>query len=191
MLSSEFRTADYSFPILSSSPARPVPVAKWSIPTVSPSRSVGSMTTSPMQRTTTWWHVWRRSVCLSSGIFNNVDPSSNQRMDLVVFDPGRPNFRSCTMWWLRILSLRKFLCSTASIPALRGSRSKSRNAAIAMPRPWLECSCTTWQLRSTKMFTHFVSLGAVVNQSYPQGYISKLLAKTDFGLSSAWSRKCD
>ena len=26
-----------------------------------------------------------------SGIFNNVDPSSNQRMDLVVFDPGRPN----------------------------------------------------------------------------------------------------
>jgi hypothetical protein len=26
-----------------------------------------------------------------SGIFNNVDPSRNQRMDLVVFDPGRPN----------------------------------------------------------------------------------------------------
>ena len=26
-----------------------------------------------------------------SGIFNNVDPSSNQRMDLVVFDPERPN----------------------------------------------------------------------------------------------------
>ena len=25
-----------------------------------------------------------------SGIFNNVDPSKNQRMDLVVFDPGRP-----------------------------------------------------------------------------------------------------
>ena len=43
----------------------------------------------------------------------------------------------------------------------------------------------------TKMFTHFVSLGAVVNQSYPQRYIRKLLAKTDFGLSSAWSRKCD
>jgi hypothetical protein len=26
-----------------------------------------------------------------SGIFNNVDPSSNQRMDLVVFDRGRLN----------------------------------------------------------------------------------------------------
>jgi hypothetical protein len=26
-----------------------------------------------------------------SGIFNNVDPTSNQRMDLVVFDPGHPN----------------------------------------------------------------------------------------------------
>ena len=26
-----------------------------------------------------------------SGIFSNVDPSGNQRMDLVVFDPGRPN----------------------------------------------------------------------------------------------------
>ena len=26
-----------------------------------------------------------------SGIFINVDPSSNQRMDLVVFDPGQPN----------------------------------------------------------------------------------------------------
>ena len=26
-----------------------------------------------------------------SGVFNNVDPSSNQRMDLVVFDPGRSN----------------------------------------------------------------------------------------------------
>ncbi len=26
-----------------------------------------------------------------SGIFNNVDPSSNQRMDLVVYDPGQPN----------------------------------------------------------------------------------------------------
>ena len=26
-----------------------------------------------------------------SGIFDNVDPSSNQRMDLVVFDPGRPH----------------------------------------------------------------------------------------------------
>ncbi len=24
-------------------------------------------------------------------IFNNVDPSSNQRMDLVVYDPGRAN----------------------------------------------------------------------------------------------------
>jgi hypothetical protein len=27
-----------------------------------------------------------------SGIFNNVDPSSNQRMDLMVYDPGRSNF---------------------------------------------------------------------------------------------------
>ncbi len=27
----------------------------------------------------------------ASGIFNNVDPSNNQRMDLVVFNPGRPN----------------------------------------------------------------------------------------------------
>ena len=26
-----------------------------------------------------------------TGIFNNVDPTSNQRMDLVVYDPGRPN----------------------------------------------------------------------------------------------------
>ena len=26
-----------------------------------------------------------------TGIFNNVDPTSNQRMDLVVFDPGHPN----------------------------------------------------------------------------------------------------
>ena len=25
-----------------------------------------------------------------TGIFNNVDPTSNQRMDLVVYDPGRP-----------------------------------------------------------------------------------------------------
>ncbi len=27
----------------------------------------------------------------ASGIFNNIDPSNNQRMDLVVFDPGRSN----------------------------------------------------------------------------------------------------
>ena len=26
-----------------------------------------------------------------TGIFNNVDPTSNQWMDLVVYDPGRPN----------------------------------------------------------------------------------------------------
>ena len=26
-----------------------------------------------------------------TGIFNNVDPTSNQRMDLAVFDPGHPN----------------------------------------------------------------------------------------------------
>ena len=26
-----------------------------------------------------------------TGIFNNVDPISNQRIDLVVNDPGRPN----------------------------------------------------------------------------------------------------
>jgi len=26
-----------------------------------------------------------------TGIFNNVDPANHQRMDLVVYDPGRPN----------------------------------------------------------------------------------------------------
>ncbi len=26
-----------------------------------------------------------------TGIFNNVDPVNHQRMDLVVYDPGRPN----------------------------------------------------------------------------------------------------
>ena len=33
------------------------------------------------------------SLCGSklTGTFNNVDPASQQRMDLVVFDPGHPN----------------------------------------------------------------------------------------------------
>jgi hypothetical protein len=54
----------------------------------------------------------------------------------------------CTMWWLRIRSLRKSSLPTASTPVLRGFRSKSRSAVIVMLRRQQKCPCTVWQLRS-------------------------------------------
>ena len=45
----------------------------------------------PEAPTTGWLRVWLSVRLEDTGIFNNVDPYSNQRMDLVVYDPGRPN----------------------------------------------------------------------------------------------------
>ena len=76
-----------------------------------------------------------------SGIFDNVDPSGNQRMDLVPFPVRRGSYAS-SISGSSHYQLRQYPRYARSGGADQGA------AIIVMPRPWQECSCTAWQLRS-------------------------------------------
>ena len=106
----------------------------------------------------------------ASGIFNNVDPSNNQRMDLVVFDPGRPN----ALYDVVVTNpVSQEVLTSASVNTratrvheqIKERRYKDAAAAAGMRLHGLAIEVYgAWGCDFTQMFTHFISLGTVVTQ---------------------------
>jgi hypothetical protein len=103
-----------------------------------------------------------------SGIFNNVNPSSNQRMDLVVFDPGRPN----SLYDVVVTNpVSQEVLSSNSVNSratevqeqIKERRYKDAAFAAGMSLHGLAIEVYgAWGGDFTKMFNHFISLGSVV-----------------------------
>ena len=103
-----------------------------------------------------------------SGIFNNVDPSSNQRMDLVVYDPGRPN----ALYDVVVTNPVSQEVLTSNCVNTRATRVqeqvKERRYRDAASRAGMTLHGLAvevygaWGGDFTKMFNHFISLGSVV-----------------------------
>ena len=94
MSPTEFRTAfgiSCLSRIRSCWPMRLVPVVKMSTFWSFTRKSVDSMATSLTARTISSCSCGQSVRVEVTGIFNNVDPANHQRMDLVIYDPGRPN----------------------------------------------------------------------------------------------------
>ena len=105
-----------------------------------------------------------------SGIFNNVDRSSNQRMDLVVYDPGQLNALYDVVV-TNPVSQEVLVTNCVNIRATRvqeqvkARRYKSAGAAAGMSLHGLAIEVYgAWGNDFTDMFTHFISLGAVLTQ---------------------------
>ena len=103
-----------------------------------------------------------------SGIFNNVNPSNNQRMDLVVFDPGRPN----SLYDVVVTNpVSQEVLSSNSVNSratevqeqIKERRYKDNAFAAGMSLHGLAIEVYgAWGGDFTKMFNHFISLGSVV-----------------------------
>ena len=104
-----------------------------------------------------------------SGIFNNVDPSSQKRMDLVVYDPGKPN------------QLFDVVVTNPVTQDVLGSNRVNQHATTKMQqikeRRYREVATAAgmlihgaaievygkWGDDFQNMFNHFVSLGSVIS----------------------------
>jgi hypothetical protein len=117
-----------------------------------------------------------------SGIFNNVDPSSNQRMDLVVSDPGKPN----SLYDVVVtnpVSQEVLATNCVNTRATRVQEQvKERRYRDAATRAGMTLHGLAievygaWGNDFTKMFTHFISLGAVVTQAILANYWRKRIS---------------
>ncbi len=106
-----------------------------------------------------------------TGIFNNVDPTSHQRMDLFVYDPGRAN-RLYDVVVTNSVTAAVQRSNTTNLRAAwtTGPNSGQRKSGIGSQQQKQVWFCTGWQLRFTvagtwgddfsHMFNHFISLGA-------------------------------
>ena len=103
-----------------------------------------------------------------SGIFNNVDPSSNQRMDLVVYDPGRSNALYDVVVTnpvsQEVLTSNCVNTSATRVQEqvkVRRYRDAAFRAGMTLHGLAIEVY-GAWGNDFNNMFTHFISLGAVV-----------------------------
>jgi hypothetical protein len=104
-----------------------------------------------------------------SGIFNNVDPSSHKRMDLVVHDPGKPNHlydlvitNPVTQEVLQ--SSKVNLQATAVMQRIKERRYKelATEAGMLLHGAAVEVY-GKWGDDFTDMFNHFVALGSAAS----------------------------
>jgi len=103
-----------------------------------------------------------------SGIFNNVDAASHQRMDLVVFDPGRPNLlydvvvtNPVTAEVVRSNAVN--VQATARQQQTKERRYRDAATAAGMLLHGLAIEVYgKWGDDFTDMFNHFISLGSVI-----------------------------
>ena len=101
-----------------------------------------------------------------TGVFNNVDPTSHQRMDLVAFIPGRPNALYDVVVTNPVTALVESNGSvnltqteTHEQIKLRRYAENALDAGMTM-RPLAIESFGKWGGDFTIMFNHFISLGA-------------------------------
>jgi hypothetical protein len=101
-----------------------------------------------------------------TGIFNNVDPTSNQRMDLVVYDPGRPNLlydvvvtNPVTAAVLRSNTINLRAAWTLQRTKEKRNRVAATEAGMILHGLAIEVY-GKWGDDFSHMFNHFISLGA-------------------------------
>ena len=109
-------------------------------------------------------------VDVSEIFFSNVDPSSNQRMDLVVYDPGQPNALYDVVV-TNPVSQEVLVTNCVNTRATQVQEQvkercyKSAAAAAGMSLHGLAIQVYgAWGNDFTDMLTHFISLGAIVTQ---------------------------
>jgi len=112
-----------------------------------------------------------------TGIFNNVDPASHQRMDLVVYDPGRPNLlydvvvtNPVTAAVLRSNATNRRAAWTQQRTKERRYRAAATEAGMLLHGLAIEVY-GSWGDDFSHMFNHFITLGAA-NSNIPRAILA-------------------
>jgi len=113
-----------------------------------------------------------------TGIFHNVDPTSNQRMDLVVYDPGRPNqlydvvvTNPVTAAVLRSKTNNLRAAWTQQRTKEKRYREAATEAGIMLLHGLAIEVYGRWGDNFSYMLNHFISLGAA-NTNIPRAILA-------------------
>ena len=110
-----------------------------------------------------------------TGIFHNVDPANHQRMDLVIYDPGRPNLlydvvvtNPVTAEVMRSNTTnRRAAWMQQRTEERRYRRAAAREAGMLLYRLAIIEVYGSWGDDFSHMFNHFITLGAA-NSNIPR-----------------------
>ena len=112
-----------------------------------------------------------------TGIFNNVDPTSNQRMDLVVYDPGRSN-QLYDVVVTNPVTAGVLRSNTSNLRAAwTQQRTKEKRYRVAATEAGMLLHGLAievygrWGDVFSYMFNHFISLGAA-NTNIPRAILA-------------------
>ena len=112
-----------------------------------------------------------------TGIFHNVDPASNQRMDLVVYDPGRPNQLYDVVVTNPVTAAVLRSKATNLRAAWTQQRTKEKRYRVAATEAGMLLHGLAievygrWGDDFSYMFNHFISLGAA-NSNIPRAILA-------------------